>query len=198
MDRREFFRRGINKVSETAVKEAERRARKKAANWIRPPYAIRELDFLLACTRCAKCIEACPHGTIFPLPLRLGAEVVNTPALDLLSHACHLCADWPCVTACEPHALQHPSVEDDEALPLPRLSHVSIDTDICLPYSGPECGACRMACPVSGALLWQMEKPSIDTARCTGCALCREACITSPKAINVVSLYRAAEDIDYD
>ncbi len=196
MDRREFFRRGINKVSETAVREAENRARKKAAHWFRPPYAINELDFLLACTRCEKCIEACPHGTIFPLPLRLGAEVVNTPALDLLNHACHLCEDWPCVAVCEPQALQHPTLEDDESLPLPRLSHASIDTDTCLPYSGPECGACRMACPVRGALQWQMEKPSIDTARCTGCALCREACITSPKAINVISLYRATEDAE--
>jgi len=195
MDRREFFRRGINKVSETAVKEAEKRARKKAARWIRPPYAIRELDFLLACTRCGACIEACPHGTIFPLPVRQGAEVVNTPALDLLNHACHLCADWPCVAACEPRALQPPAVEEDQPLPLPRLAYANIDPAVCLPYSGPECGACRAACPLDGALLWQLEKPQIDASRCTGCGLCREACITSPKAISVVSLYHQAMSV---
>jgi len=193
MDRREFFRRGIDKISQVAVREAENRARKKAAHWIRPPYAIRELDFLLACTRCGECIEACPHGTVFPLPVRQGAEVVNTPALDLLNHACHLCAEWPCVTACEARALQLPTVEEDELPPLPRIALASIDTDTCLPYSGPECGACRPACPVDGALQWQQEKPRIDPARCTGCALCREACITEPKAIRVSSLYRVAE-----
>ncbi len=192
MDRREFFRQGANKVAKVAVKGVENRARKKAAHWIRPPYAINELDFLLACTRCAKCTEACPHETIFPLPVRLGAEVVNTPALDLLNHACHLCTDWPCVTACEPQALQFPVAEENEPVPLPRLAQVSIDTATCLPYSGPECGACRAACPIDNALQWQMEKPTINTASCTGCALCHDACITSPKAIKISSLHHTA------
>lgn len=196
MDRREFFRHGLDKASRVAVKGAEGLAHRKAAHWIRPPYAIRELEFLLACTRCNACIEACPHQALFTLPLRQGAEVVNTPALDLTNHACHLCEDWPCVTACEPRALQLPVLEEGEPLPLPRIAYASIDTQTCLPYSGPECGACRAACPVDGALQWHMERPRIDTAYCTGCALCREACITSPKAIEMASLYRATAVIE--
>ncbi|MCK4710349.1 MAG: hypothetical protein KAU21_17165, partial [Gammaproteobacteria bacterium] len=64
-----------------------------------------------------------------------------------------------------------------------------INKETCLPYSGPECGACKV-CPVEGALVWSMEKPEIDQALCTGCALCREACIVDPKAVMIQSKYQ--------
>ena len=173
------------------VRGADALAKKKASRWLRPPYALDELEFLLACTRCGECIAACPHQVIFPLSTRLGAQVAATPALDLLRKGCHLCEDWPCVTACEPGALKRPSPEEEDAdtpPALPRLARASIDEGRCLPYSGPECGACDSACPVPGALVWEQWKPRIDPERCTGCALCREACITEPKAIDIRSL----------
>ena len=71
---------------------------------------------------------------------------------------------------------------------LPVLAKASINTEACLPFSGPECGACIDFCPVDGALTLDMVKPVIDQEMCTGCALCREACITEPKAINIASL----------
>lgn len=190
MDRRAFFIRGLNKAAEVAVKHADADVSKRAAHWIRPPYAQDELEFLLACTRCGECIEACPHQLIFPLPGRLGAQVLGTPALDLLHKGCHLCEAWPCVSACEPGALSRPEAQGDEPLSLPRIAIVSVNTKTCLPYSGPECGACASSCPVSGALVWKGEKPHIDPDLCTGCALCREACIVEPKAIEIRSRYR--------
>ena len=83
MDRRDFFRRSFGKAAEVVVKEADAKVKKRAAHWIRPPFAISELEFLLACTRCDACISVCPHDVIFRLPARLGADVVNSPALDL-------------------------------------------------------------------------------------------------------------------
>lgn len=186
MDRREFFRRGVGKVSETAVKQVDARLAQRV-NWIRPPFALPELDFLLACTRCDDCRKACPHEIIFPLAARLGADVVATPALDLLNQACHLCPDWPCVQACKTGALQLPAAAQDV---LPKLARMSIDTQTCLPYLGPECGACADACPVPGALSWEQERPHIDPQHCTGCALCRQACVLEPKAIKVGLLQR--------
>ena len=92
-----------------------------------------------------------------------------------------MCADWPCVAACEPDALTRP----DSPAPA-KLARVHIDTDICLPYLGPECGACADSCPVPGALRWtDGVRPVIDEDVCTGCALCREACILDPKAVVV-------------
>ena len=58
----------------------------------------------------------------------------------------------------------------------------------CLPYLGPECGACNGYCPVPGAMHWQHERPSINDALCTGCGLCREACVIEPKAISITLL----------
>lgn len=187
MDRRSFFRRGLKEVAEVAVRHADAQVSRQASRWIRPPYALDELEFLLACTRCDACAEACPHHLIFSLPGRLSAQVAGTPALDLVNRGCHLCEDWPCVRVCEPGALQRPEGAENESVPLPRLALAVIDTQTCLPYMGPECGACAGSCPVPGALLWEGERPRIDADLCVGCALCREACILEPRAVEVRS-----------
>lgn len=205
MDRRAFFSRGADKVAQKVTNHALEKVREDASRWIRPPFAIDELDFLIGCSRCGDCVSACPHGIVFPLPSKLGVKVFNTPAMDLSNHGCHLCEDWPCVNACEKEVLKFPAatentdkkisyiesegeVESEDDV-LPKIAKVSINIKTCLPYSGPECGACRV-CPVEGALIWDMEKPSINDELCTGCALCREACIVEPKAINVQSVYK--------
>ncbi|MCP5072662.1 MAG: 4Fe-4S dicluster domain-containing protein [Rhodobacteraceae bacterium] len=195
LDRRSFFRLGVHKAAKAVVDRAEARLEQRAVHYIRPPFALGEVDFLLACTRCHDCIAACPHDVIFPLSARLGIEVVSTPALDLLNGACHLCEDWPCVNACEPKALKLPELEegregeDEDAPPgqLPRLAEAQIDPAHCLPYSGPECGACASVCPVPDAIEWDRTRPSINTEICAGCALCRQACITDPNAVKIRS-----------
>lgn len=186
MDRRTFLRSGVKKAAEAAHQIAEESLASRALRWIRPPFALTEIDFLITCTRCDACIEACPHKVVFPLSTRLGPSVAGTPALDLLHRGCHMCEDWPCVTACEPGALALP---EGEKTPPPTLARAAIDSKTCLPYSGPECGACAHACPVPNALQWiGGVKPVIDAEHCTGCGMCREACIVSPKAITIASL----------
>ena len=187
MDRRNFFRHISSRTANAAFEHAQEKVEERAAHWIRPPFALPELDFLLVCTRCSDCIEACPHDVIFPLAARLGADVVNTPAMDLINRGCHLCEDWPCVQACEVAALKLPQIEEEPSLPFPRLAHVEIDTQTCLPYLGPECGVCVSACPIEGAISLQREKPVIDEEKCTGCTLCREACVLEPKAVLVAT-----------
>ncbi len=189
MNRRDLFKQAATKVARLAVKEASMRATVHATRWIRPPYALDELEFLLACTRCGECTHACPHEVIFPLSARLGAQVAATPALDLLDHGCRLCDDWPCVNACKSGALELPEANDGEAIPPPRLATAAVNTVTCLAYLGPECGACASSCPCPGAMIWEQEKPRIDPETCTGCGMCREACIVEPKAIEIGSLY---------
>ncbi len=186
MDRRNFFRVGARKTAQIAYRVASDRAARRAQSWLRPPFAVDELDFLLACTRCDKCIEACPHDVLFKLPAHTGLQAAGTPAMDLLNRGCHLCRDWPCVAACEADALKLPE-QEEEGRPAPaKLARVRIDPETCLPYSGPECGACADSCPVPGALEWEGGlRPVINQESCTGCALCREACIVDPKAIEV-------------
>lgn len=201
MARRAFFTRGAEKVAQNTAQLLAKKVEENAAHWIRPPFAIDEINFLLSCTRCDACIEACPHDVIFPLPARLGAQVVATPVMDLLNRSCHLCEDWPCVNVCEPQALTLPEKKSEktpEKLPedgddvvpqWPKIARAFINSKTCMPYNGPECGACRI-CPVPGAMIWNGDKPLIDDAVCTGCALCREACIVDPKAIIVQSKYK--------
>jgi len=185
MKRRDFFKLGARKAAQVAYKVTNDRVTKRARNWIRPPFALPELDFLIACTRCDQCIEACPHDVLFTLPARLGIQVAGTPAMDLLAKGCQMCDGWPCVTVCEPNALISPEPE----APLPRLAAASIVVDHCLPYSGPECGACSHSCPVPGALEWDYRgRPTINQDLCTGCALCRADCIVEPKAIAIATL----------
>ncbi|MBF0134449.1 MAG: hypothetical protein HQL75_17915 [Magnetococcales bacterium] len=188
MKRRSFFQMGFSRVLESAIRTADNTAQERASHWFRPPFAVRELDFLLGCTRCDRCIQACPPQILFPLPIRLGPNVVGTPAMDLLNKGCLLCADWPCVAACEPQVLLREADQMDRPV-LPKLSKVVIDTTLCLPFSGPECGACGSVCPIPGALVMQGGlRPHIIAEHCTGCALCRAACPTTPKAIHVITL----------
>jgi len=195
--RRNFFRRAAGKAAKHVVEEVDSRIEARAAHWIRPPWAKPELEFVLACSRCGDCIEACPHKLIFPLQASYGVDVAATPALDVLSGGCHLCEDWPCVTACEPDALFFPQVEpetgtegEQEVLPrqFPKLAHAEINSADCLPYQGPECGACEGSCPVPDALVWDDTRPRINMAYCVGCGLCRAACIADPSAVSLRSL----------
>jgi len=189
MDRRSFFRSAIDKGGKNIVKAVDASVNKQASHWLRPPFAINELEFLLACTRCNDCIDACPHDVIFSLSAKVGARAAGTPALDLLNKGCHLCEDWPCVIACKTKALNLPELEENEEdISLPILARASINSTLCLPFSGPECGACISSCPIDGTLTLDMVKPVINNELCTGCGLCRESCITEPKAIDNDSL----------
>ncbi len=196
MDRRAFFKKTFQRSAQEVVKHIDHKVTQNASHWIRPPYAQDELNFLLACTRCDECIEACPHNVIFILSGRLGTQVAGTPAMDLLNVGCQLCENWPCVNACEVKALQMPDTEDDTEPSLPRLALATINTQTCLPYSGPECGACAASCPIEGALKWEMTKPAIDQELCVGCGLCRAACIVDPRAISIHSLSTASAVLD--
>ncbi len=197
LERRAFFLKGSRKVTEAAIDQIGTHVRNRAKHWIRPPFALDELEFLTTCSRCGECIDACPHQVIFPLASRLGATVVGTPALDLVNKGCHLCADWPCVAACEPRALRRPSrteeIESDSSRLAPVIAIANINQQFCLAYLGPECGACSSSCPVPRALVWNAEKPEIDLEFCVGCGLCRDACIVDPKAIEISSLYKESE-----
>jgi len=186
--RRDLFKLGGQEAAKIASQLAAAKAASRSENWIRPPYARDEMDFLLACTRCDKCIEACQYDVLFALPERADSYAAGTPVMDLLRRGCHMCEGWPCVTACEPGALTLPTEDAEQLLMSPKLAVASINQDTCLPYSGPECGACAGSCPVPGALGLDGVRPVIDEELCTGCAMCREACITDPKSIGISAL----------
>jgi ferredoxin-type protein NapG len=187
MDRRGFFKKGVEKLKTTAVKKADEVVEQQV-QWVRPPYALNELEFLLSCTRCGDCVEACPEQTIFNLPVKFGTKVMNTPALDLINKSCLLCETWPCVSACQSGALQLNSVQGEEGQTVesPGMkAQFKVDASRCLSHLDIGCGACEGSCPVTGAMAWAGNKPEIHIDICVGCGQCRQVCIVDPKAIDV-------------
>lgn len=147
---------------------------------LRPPGALAEAQFLDRCTRCGDCADACPHYAVHTL-----ADWVvpggGTPVLVPDSRPCHLCTDYPCARACAEGALVAPEG-------LWKLGHVRLSQARCLPFRGPECGACAGLCPegVAGLTL-KLGRPQIDIEECVGCGRCIEACPTNPPALEHVA-----------
>ena len=83
MERRAFFRLGLDNAFRVLARTAVAHADQQASKWFRPPFALQELAFQLACTRCDKCLVACPHQVLFSLPEKYGPRVAGTPVMNL-------------------------------------------------------------------------------------------------------------------
>lgn len=180
--RRRLLRGLLKQGVEQAGRAVERAVVERLPARRRPPGAVGEPLFLAACTRCNACVEACPENAIHTLAGRVGLGA-GTPVMVPDARACRWCAGFPCVTACAPKALRV------ELVPTSRLGTVTVDVARCLPYRGPECGACAGLCPTEApALTLRLGRPRIDAALCVGCGLCIPACPVRPSALALAPL----------
>lgn len=141
---------------------------------LRPPGAIDEPSFLAGCTRCELCIEACPHDAIVQAPARL-REAAGTPMIDADRQPCLMCADFPCIAACEPNVLT-------SRIPA-MMGTARITAHLCLPHHGTSCTVCSEECPVENAIVIREGKPTVNEATCSGCGVCRSVCPAPENAI---------------
>ncbi len=118
-------------------------ARRRTIPVLRPPGAIDEPSFLAGCTRCELCIQACPHDAIVHAPERL-REAAGTPMIDADRQPCLMCADFPCIAACEPDVLT--------TLVPAIMGTARITEHLCLPHHGTSCTVCSEQCPVENAI----------------------------------------------
>ena len=155
-------------------------ARRRTIPVLRPPGAIDEQSFLAGCTRCELCMQACPHDAIVHAPARL-REAAGTPMIDADRQPCLMCADFPCISACEPGVLT--------ALVPATMGTAKITEHLCLPHHGTSCTVCSEQCPVENAIVISHGKPTVNEATCTGCGVCRWVCPAPENAILLMPIF---------
>ena len=175
--RRKWLRGLVPSAAKLAQQAVDERVARYLSRQRRPPGAVGEAEFLLRCTRCGKCSQACPHGAIFEYAAD-GGIVARTPVMAPDLRACQMCEGFPCAQACPEGALNPPRATTVD------LGVVHIATERCIAFAGPECGACVGMCPAGlSAITLRRWRPVLDEQECIGCGLCIAACPTSPPAI---------------
>jgi len=152
-------------------RDLDRSVEEKPLEWLRPPGALPEVEFLATCERCSKCLMACPHDSIRRLGFEF-RESEGTPAIIPSETPCYLCKDLPCVAACPSGALN--LVDRAQA----QMALARIDYKKCYAANGQPCDYCAARCPL-GAEAIEMDASSTPVIRspgCTGCGVCAYLC----------------------
>ena len=174
--RRNFLKQSVVSIGVTVQEYARHQAAEKKkedkkpehrrTDWLRPPGALEEARFLESCTGCGDCVTACPYGSIRILAGQ------KTPIIHPDDTPCYLCADFPCITACEPEALQPVGAVTDVAMGLAVVSQ-----HLCT--AGQGCNACVAQCPTRAIVMdFSSMDIRVDEARCVGCGICEYTCKT--------------------
>lgn len=152
-------------------------------NYLRPPGALPETEFLKACIDCDICGQVCDRGAIKFFTEDLEGKVIpHTPYIIAAERACDLCLD--CTHACPTGALMPLENKEDVHIGL-----AVIDENLCLPYINQGgCGACYTVCPLNAVRLEAQRYPKIINEKCVGCGLCEEVCLQKAKAIRVLNM----------
>ncbi len=182
MSRAEFLRNGLKSICgyviETVEQVVDAKTRHVVTPLLRPPGAIPELSFLLQCTGCDRCVEACHQGAIVKAEPHYG-PAAGTPIIRPSETPCYLCNDFPCITACPEQAL----------LPVEnvKMGTAHLIREACLACNGQICDYCFDRCPFKGeAIVMEERKPRVIEANCVGCGICEYFCPAPGKGIKIV------------
>jgi ferredoxin-type protein NapG len=145
-------------------------------DFIRPPGACGEFEFITSCTRCGKCKEICPEQTIHLFTLHDGAKLVNTPFLKLNESPCTFCLK--CMDVCPTDALSREAYQMNA-----QLGYVKVEPANCLAHKNVMCDYCVRSCPVDGAMKIENGVPIVSKQDCTGCGQCISSCIAEGIAL---------------
>lgn len=150
--------------------------------YLRPPGALPEAQFAESCSRCTKCIEACPAHCI-----KLGEQVADgLPHIHARQSPCVVCDDLACMNVCPTGALQLVGQVDEI-----DMGSAVVDFGKCLRSDrgpGQDCRICVNQCPVGDEALRVGDDDRLEVRQgCIGCGVCEWACPTEPASIVVRS-----------
>ncbi|MGC8560345.1 MAG: 4Fe-4S dicluster domain-containing protein [Phycisphaerae bacterium] len=150
---------------------------------LRPPGALPEEDFLKTCSKCGKCVQACPVKCIvIDSEARIGDGFPYiVPALS----ACVVCEELACMKACPSGALK---LVDKTQI---RMGIAVVDHGTCLRSHGEDCRLCVEACPLGSSAIVISEvsgRVLVKTNGCVGCGGCEHACPTEPVAVKIAPI----------
>lgn len=133
---------------------------------LRPPWSRSGATFDQACTRCGRCIDACPTHV-----LKLSEGAVR---IDFADAECTFCAE--CVDVCPEPAFDR-AARASGARPWNAVARIDAS---CLARLGVECQSCGDACE-EHAIRFRVHAgpvpdPRVDSTRCTGCGACVRVC----------------------
>ncbi len=155
-------------------------------DFLRPPGARPEKDFLNTCFRCGACADACPAKCI-SLMTSDDDQLRGTPVIDPDLAACVVCDELACMNVCPSGALQ---IVDRFAI---RMGLARVNERVCVRSRGEDCRICVEKCPLGESAIrlapdGRIEVLDPDTHSglgCVGCGVCQFYCPTTPKAIVV-------------
>lgn len=141
---------------------------------LRPPWALDEDEFTLACTRCNQCIEKCPQHI-------LESDNGGFPSVNFMHAECTFCGD--CVTACADGALLR---ANDGIEPWDYKAQIDAS---CLAIQGVECRVCEEQCQYDAIKFRprarMASQPVLIQSECRACGACIQPCPAQAITISV-------------
>ncbi len=158
------------------------------ADFIRPPGARDEQDFLNLCVRCGECMKACTTNALQPVLFESGLQGAFSPRLmarlGYCEYNCTLCGQ-----VCPTGAIRRLQVAEKQKF---VMGKAVFDKDRCIPFAtGESCITCEEHCPLpEKAILFRetetvvkktgqrakVKQPFTVLSLCIGCGTCETKC----------------------
>jgi ferredoxin len=174
-------------------------------DFIRPPGALSEIEFIDRCIKCGQCLKVCLTNGLQPSLFEAGLDGLWTPRLISRMGCCEFECNM-CGRVCPTGAIKELVLNDKKKV---IIGTAYVITDRCIPFvTDKTCIVCEEHCPTSDKAIvlikvnatredgttYESDRPYVIQDRCIGCGICEFVCpLNSDAAIRV---FRSAPKLD--